>query len=156
MIPPEVTRIPDTAALLEFDPGAITEGKYDRGELTLMIPPERILPVCEFLKTKRGYRYLSDVTAVDRYPSEPRFEIVYHLYCHDRKERLRLKCLLRAEQPAIASVVPIWGAANWYEREVFDLFGIQFQGHPHLRRLLMPEDWEGHPLRKDYPVTGYR
>ncbi|MBI3895142.1 MAG: NADH-quinone oxidoreductase subunit C [Acidobacteria bacterium] len=156
MIPPEVARIPDTAALLEFDPGAIAEGKYDRRELTLMISPERLFPACEFLKTKRGYRYLSDVTAVDRYPSEPRFEVVYQLYCHDRKERLRLKCLLNGERAVIASVVPIWGAANWYEREVYDLFGVQFQGHPHLRRILMPEDWEGHPLRKDYPVTGYR
>lgn len=156
MMPPEVVRMPDAAALLEFDPGAIAEGKYDHGELTLVILPERMFSVCEFLKARRAYRYLSDVTAVDRYPSEPRFEVVYHLYCHDRKERLRLKCRLHGEQPEIVSVVPVWGAANWYEREVFDLFGIRFQGHPDLRRILMPEDWEGHPLRKDYPVTGYR
>jgi len=156
MMPPEVVRMPDAASLLEFDPGAIVEGKYDLGELTLVILPERIFSVCEFLKARRAYRYLSDVTAVDRYPSEPRFEVVYHLYCHDRKERLRMKCHLHGEQPEIVSVVPVWGAANWYEREVFDLFGIRFQGHPDLRRILMPEDWEGHPLRKDYPVTGYR
>jgi len=85
-----------------------------------------------------------------------RFEVVYHLYCHERHERLRLKCRLRGEHPVIASVTPVWSAANWYEREVFDLFGIRFEGHPHLRRLLMPDDWQGHPLRKDYPVTGYR
>ena len=156
MIPPEVARMPDAAALLEFDPGALADGKYDRDELTLVVPPEHIRPVCEFLKVRQGYRYLSDVTAVDWYPSEPRFEVVYHLYCHERKQRLRLKARLAGDHPEIASVVPVWGAANWYEREVFDLFGIQFAGHPHLRRILMPEDWQGHPLRKDYPVTGYR
>ena len=154
MIPPEVAQMPDAAALAEFAPEALLEGKYDRGELTLLIQRERILPVCEFLKTHRGYRYLSDVTAVDWHPSEPRFEVVYHLYCHERHERLRLKTRLGGEQPEIASVVPVWGTANWCEREVFDLFGIRFAGHPHLRRILMPEDWEGHPLRKDYPVRG--
>ena len=156
MIPPEVTQMPDAAALLAFDPAAMEDGKLDRGELTLVIRPDGIRPVCEFLKAHRGYRFLSDVTAVDWYPSEPRFEVVYHLYCHARRERLRLKCRLSAEQPEIASVVPVWDAANWYEREVFDLFGIRFEGHPHLRRILMPDDWQGHPLRKDYPVTGYR
>ncbi len=156
MIPPEAAGMPDTAALTEFDPEAILDGKFDRGELTLVIQPERIRRVCEFLKTQRGYRYLSDVTAVDWFPSEPRFEVIYHLYSHDRKERLRLKSRLSGESAEIASVVPVWGAANWYEREVFDLFGIQFRGHPHLRRILMPEDWQGHPLRKDYPITGYR
>jgi len=148
--------MPDSVALLEFDPAALEGGKFDRGELTLVIRPDRIVAVCEFLKAERGYRYLSDVTAVDWYPSEPRFEVVYHLYCHERRERLRLKCRLSGGQPAIASVTPVWSAANWYEREVFDLFGIRFEGHPHLRRILMPEDWQGHPLRKDYPVTGYR
>ncbi len=156
MIPPEVTRMPDTTALAEFDREAVVDGKFDRGELTLVIRPERIVAVSEFLKAQRGYRFLSDVTAVDWYPSEPRFEVVYHLYCHDRKDRLRLKARLSGELPEIASVVGVWGAADWYEREVFDLFGIRFRGHPHLRRILMPEDWQGHPLRKDYPVTGYR
>ena len=156
MISPEVTQMPDAVAVLEFDPAAVADGKLDRGELTLVIWPEPIRPVCEFLRAYRGYRYLSDLTAVDWYPSEPRFEVVYHLYCHERRERLRLKCRLSGEQPEVASVTPVWSAANWYEREVFDLFGIRFEGHPHLRRILMPEDWQGHPLRKDYPVTGYR
>ncbi len=156
MASPEVAGMPDTAALSEFDPEAVIDGKYDRGELTLVIRPDRIQRVCEFLKGQRGYRYLSDVTAVDWFPSEPRFEVIYHLYSHDRKERLRLKSRLSETAAEIASVVPVWGAANWYEREVFDLFGIQFRGHPHLRRILMPEDWQGHPLRKDYPITGYR
>ena len=156
MASPEVAGMPDTAALSEFDPEAVIDGKHDRGELTLVIRPDRIQRVCEFLKGKRGYRYLSDVTAVDWFPSEPRFEVIYHLYSHQRKERLRLKTRLSEASAEIASVVPVWGAANWYEREVFDLFGIQFRGHPHLRRILMPEDWQGHPLRKDYPITGYR
>lgn len=156
MIPPEVARMPDAAALLAFDPEAVLDGKYDHGELTLVIHPKRIRETCEFLKVRQGYRFLSDVTAVDWHPSEPRFEVVYHLYCHERKERLRLKCRLNGEGAEIASVTPVWSAANPHEREVFDLFGIQFAGHPHLRRILMPEDWEGHPLRKDYPVTGYR
>ena len=156
MIPPEVAKMPDASALLEFDPEAVAGGKYDRGELTLLIHPRKIVPVCEFLKIARQYRFLSDITAVDWYPSEPRFEVVYHIYSHEHKQRLRLKAKLGGENPEIASVTPVWRAANWYERETFDLFGIQFYGHPNLRRILMPEDWQGHPLRKDYPVTGYR
>ena len=156
MIPDEISETPDAAAVAEFDRLALEDGKLDRGELTLVIRRDRIEGVCNFLKVKRGYRFLSDVTAVDWHPSEPRFEVVYHLYCHVRRERLRLKCRVSGEHPEIASVVPVWSAANWYEREVFDLFGIRFAGHPHLRRILMPDDWQGHPLRKDYPVTGYR
>src|SRR3990172_3432847 len=148
MISPEAVQMPDAAALIDFDPESVVDGKYDRGEYTLVIQPQRIVPVCEFLKIARQYRYLSDITAVDWYPAEPRFEVVYHLYCHERRERLRLKCRLSGGQPAIASVTPVWSAANWYEREVFYLFGIRFEGHPHLRRILMPEDWQGHPLRK--------
>jgi NADH-quinone oxidoreductase subunit C len=156
MIAPEVMQKADAAAVAEFEPSAIEDGKFDRDELTLVIRPERIVTVCEFLKSKQRYHFLSDITAVDWYPSEPRFEVVYHLYSHERKERLRLKCRVRGEQPEIASVVQVWGAANWYEREVFDLFGVHFAGHPRLRRIMMPDDWQGHPLRKDYPVTGYR
>jgi NADH-quinone oxidoreductase subunit C len=155
-LPPEVIQMPDTSAVIEFDPEAVVGGKYDRSELTLLISPHRIVPVCEFLKIARQYRFLSDITAVDWYPAEPRFEVVYHIYSHEHKQRLRLKSKVSGEHPEIASVTSVWRAANWYEREVFDLFGIQFQGHPNLRRILMPDDWEGHPLRKDYPVTGYR
>jgi NADH-quinone oxidoreductase subunit C len=99
---------------------------------------------------------LSTVTAVDRYPAEPRFEVVYHLHSLERNERLRLKCRVTGEKPQIDSVTPVWRSADWYEREVFDLFGIRFNGHPDLRRIMLPDDWEGHPLRKDYPVTGSR
>ncbi|MBI3933052.1 MAG: NADH-quinone oxidoreductase subunit C [Acidobacteria bacterium] len=152
----ELAQNPDAAALIELDPRAVMDAKFDRDEWTLIIAPDRIRWACEILKARRGYLFLSDVTAVDRYPSEPRFEIVYHLRCYARKEWLRLKCLLSNEHPELESVTPVWRAANWYEREVFDLFGIRFGGHPDLRRILMPETWEGHPLRKDYPVTGYR
>ena len=152
----ELAQMPDAAALLELEPGAVVDAKFEREEWTLLLPPERIRWASETLKVRRGYQFLSDVTAVDWYPTEPRFEVVYHLRCYERKERLRLKCRLPADAPEIESVTGVWGAANWYEREVFDLCGIRFASHPDLRRILMPEDWEGHPLRKDYPVTGYR
>ena len=156
MTPADLAQMPDAAQLLALDSAAVLEGKFDRGEWTLSISPPRIRWAAEVLKTRRGYRFLSDVTAVDFHPSEPRFEVVYQLRSYERKERLRLKCRLAGELPEIETVSGVWSAANWYEREVFDLFGIRFHGHPNLRRILMPDDWEGHPLRKDYPVTGYR
>ena len=101
------------------------------------------------------YNFLSDLTCVDWYPAEPRCEVVYHLLSIPRKARLRLKVRLGGEEPRLESVTSVWPAANFFEREVVDLFGVYFQGHPSLRRILMPEDWEGHPLRRDYPVEGY-
>jgi NADH-quinone oxidoreductase subunit C len=124
------------------------------GELTVEIAPESLLDACHFLKRHLRFERLSTVTAVDRYPSQPRFEVVYHLQSIARKERLRLKCRLSGEQPEIDSATAVWRSANWFEREVFDLFGIRFRNHPDLRRIMMPDGWEGHPLRKDYPVTG--
>uniref|UniRef100_E6PZ77 NADH dehydrogenase I chain C, NuoC n=1 Tax=mine drainage metagenome TaxID=410659 RepID=E6PZ77_9ZZZZ len=103
-----------------------------------------------------GYNFLEDVTAVDWYPSEPRFQLSYHIVSHSRKERIRLLVMLPGVDPRIESMMSVWPSANYYEREVFDLFGIVFTGHPNLRRILMPDDWQGHPLRKDYPVEGYR
>jgi NADH-quinone oxidoreductase subunit C len=124
------------------------------GELTVEIAPERLVEACRLLKHERQFERLSTVTAVDRYPSQPRFEVVYHLQSITRKQRLRLKCRLPGEQPEIDSATAVWRSANWFEREVFDLFGIRFRNHPDLRRIMMPDGWEGHPLRKDYPVTG--
>jgi NADH-quinone oxidoreductase subunit C len=139
-----------------FDESAITGGHCERGELTLELAPARIAAVCEFLKRDQKFARLSTVTAVDRHPAEPRFEVVYHLHSVERNLRLRLKCRLTGDALEIDSVVPVWRGADWYEREVFDLFGIRFKGHPDLRRIMLPDDWEGHPLRKDYPVTGTR
>ena len=127
--------------------------KPDRGETTLEIAPEKIVETCRRLKHEGGYIRLSDLTAVDRYPDEPRFEVIYHLHSLEHNERLRLKARVSGE---IDSVTGVWRSANWYEREVFDLFGIKFHNHPELERILLPAEWEGHPLRKDYPVTGNR
>jgi len=156
MIAPQLAQAPEVAAILEWNADAVVDGKLDHGQLTLIVAPHRLESLCEFLKARRGYDFLSDITAVDWYPAEPRFEVIYHLRCYERKQLLRLKCRLGSDRAEIASVRPVWRAADWYEREVFDLFGIRFTGHPDLRRILMPEEWEGHPLRKDYPVTGHR
>ena len=156
MIPEKLREHAVVEALLAFDSGAFTDGRFERGELTLEVAPEKIASVCGFLKFDQQFVRLSTVTAVDRYPAEPRFEVVYHLHSIERNERLRLKCRISGEKPEIDSVTGVWRSANWYEREVFDLFGIVFHGHPDLRRIMLPEGWEGHPLRKDYPVTGSR
>ena len=103
-----------------------------------------------------GYNFFEDMTAVDWFPSSPRFQLSYHLLSHAFKERIRLRVLLEAEDPVGRIHHLGWAGANYYEREVFDLFGIRFEGHPNLRRIMMPDDWKGHPLRKDYPVEGYR
>jgi NADH-quinone oxidoreductase subunit C len=142
------------AALEAWDAAALVSTRTDRGELTLEIVPERIAAVCRLLKDEHGFIRLSAVTAVDRYPSEPRFEAIYLLHSIERNERVRLKCRLAGAEPEIESVTGVWRSANWYEREVFDMFGIRFRNHPDPRRILMPEDWSGYPLRKDYPVTG--
>jgi NADH-quinone oxidoreductase subunit C len=143
-------------AVEAFDADALRGGKFEFGELTLEVAPEKIASVCGFLKYDQKFIRLSTVTAVDRYPAEPRFEVVYHLHSIERNERLRLKSRLPGADPQIESVTPVWRSANWYEREVFDLFGVRFLNHPDLRRIMLPDDWEGHPLRKDYPVTGSR
>ncbi|MBV9573872.1 MAG: NADH-quinone oxidoreductase subunit C [Acidobacteriales bacterium] len=149
---------PAIARLSEWDPGCIESVKFYLDEMTIYVRRSAIREACALLRDDPNcqFNFLSDITCVDWVPSEPRFEIVYHLFSTFSKERLRLKVRLRGEEPAIESVTSIWPAANYFEREVFDLFGVRLHGHPYLRRLLMPEDWEGHPLRKDYPVEGYR
>ncbi len=143
-------------AVEAFDADALCGGKFEFGELTLEIAAAKIVSIGGFLKYDQKFIRLSTVTAVDRYPAEPRFEIVYHLHSIERNERVRLKCRLPGTDPQIESVTSVWRSANWYERETFDLFGIRFLNHPDLRRIMLPDDWEGHPLRKDYPVTGSR
>jgi NADH-quinone oxidoreductase subunit C len=132
-----------------------SDAKFDRAELTITVPRERIVEATQAAQ-QAGYNFLEDVTAVDWYPSEPRFQITYHILSHGLKERLRLAVRLDSEDASLDSITGVWPSANFYEREVFDLFGVHFGGHPNLRRIMMPEDWEGHPLRKDYPVEGYR
>jgi NADH-quinone oxidoreductase subunit C len=163
-MPPAVTDLeqlkshPAIARLVAWNPAAVTGAKFDREELTILIDGYALRDACGVLRDYPDcpFNYLSDVTCVDRYPSEPRFEVVYHLLSISKKERVRLKVRLDSGSPALESVTSVWPSANYFEREVFDLFGIRFNGHPYLVRLLMPEDWEGHPLRKDYPVEGYR
>jgi NADH-quinone oxidoreductase subunit C len=132
-----------------------TDAKFDRAELTITVSRENIIAACEAVK-QAGYTFLEDVTAVDWYPSEPRFQITYHILSMSLKARIRLVARLSEDDAVIDSIVGVWPSANFYEREVFDLFGVRFSGHPNLRRIMMPDDWQGHPLRKDYPVEGYR
>jgi NADH-quinone oxidoreductase subunit C len=132
-----------------------SDAKYDRNELTITVPREKIVAACEAARSA-GYNFFEDVTAVDWYPSEPRFQISYSLLSHSLKRRLRIVVRLAGDDASLDSITPVWPAANFYEREIFDLFGVNFAGHPNLRRIMMPEDWQGHPLRKDYPVEGYR
>jgi NADH-quinone oxidoreductase subunit C len=149
----------DNAALAALEvtfPDAITAGHNDRNEPTVWIAPASIVEVCRFLKLEQKFIRLSAITAVDWLPADPRFEVVYLLHSLVRNERLRLKCWIGENDPNIDSVTAIWRTADWYEREVFDLFGIRFRNHPDLTRILMPSDWEGHPLRKDYPVHGHK
>ncbi|HTQ55211.1 MAG TPA: NADH-quinone oxidoreductase subunit C [Bryobacteraceae bacterium] len=156
MLPENLKEYAAAAALDAFDAEAVAAGKFDRGELTLEIARDKIVAVCGFLKQERGFTRLSTVTGVDWYPEEPRFEVVYHLLAVDRNERLRLKCRVPGGDSEIDSVTPVWRGANWFERETFDLFGIRFRNHPDLRRIMLPDEWEGYPLRKDYAVTGSR
>jgi NADH-quinone oxidoreductase subunit C len=142
--------------LKEWEPQAVAEVIEFRGETTVVIPREQLRRATEFLATDLGFTFLSDITAVDRFPLEPRFELNYHLLALDRQERLRLKVRVSGREPVVPSVTAIWPGANWHERESYDLMGIRFEGHPELTRILMPDDWEGYPLRKDYPVEGYR
>ena len=139
--------------LRERFPEAILSAKSFRNEITVVVTPSEIVRVCRHLKEDPDLRYdfLSDLTAVDRLREHPRFEVVYHLYSLQFKRRVRLKVLVE-EGEAVPSVTQVWGTADWHEREVYDMFGVGVEGHPDLRRILMPEDWEGHPLRKDYPV----
>jgi NADH-quinone oxidoreductase subunit C len=121
---------------------------------TIYAPREHVEAIARVLRDDPACRFdvLIELTAVDRRPYEPLFEVVYLLLSLEHRQRLRLKIRVPLEDPVIATVSGVWAVANWLEREVWDLFGIAFAGHPDLRRLLMPDDWEGHPLRKDYPV----
>ena len=146
---------PAIQAILAWNADALTDAKSDFNELTLTIAPEQIRAAC-FAMQAAGYNFFEDLTAVDWFPAAPRFQLSYHLTSFAMKDRVRLRVMLDDAEPAVESITPVWAGANYYEREVFDLFGIRFEEHPNLRRIMMPEEWVGHPLRKDYPVEGYR
>lgn len=153
----------DTKALQGFveqlkqeNPAWIEDVKEAHGEVTAIVPREAIADVCRSLKTNHGFDMLADLTAADRGPEEdPRFEVVYHLFSTKHFNRLRLKALLAEDEPHIATVETVWKTANWHEREVYDMFGVIFEGHSDLRRILLPSDFDGHALRKDYPLRGF-
>jgi NADH-quinone oxidoreductase subunit C len=144
--------------LQDWDPQAVAEVIEFRGETTVVVPASHLIRTAEFLASDPSLRFtfLADLTVVDRFPIEPRFELNYQLLSMEKVLKLRLRVKLPGADPTLQTVTPIWPTANWHEREVFDLFGVRFQGHPDLRRILKPEQWEGHPLRKDYPVEGFR
>jgi len=132
---------------------ALEVGEF-RGEVTLVAPADRVVDVLRAVRTALGEpAVLTDLTAADRHPAEPRFEVVYLVTGYTPPARLRVKARLPGSRPVIASVTDLWSGADWLEREVYDLFGIRFEGHPNLTRILMPADWEGYPLRKDFPLT---
>ena len=143
-------------AIQAAQPGALLDAKFDRGELTLKDRPRAHSRAAAALVQKSGYNFLEDVTCVDYYPAEPRFQVIYHIVSHGLKARVRLAVPVESLDAEVDSITPVWPSADFYEREVFDLFGVRFGGHPNLRRIMMPDEWEGHPLRKDYPVEGYR
>jgi NADH-quinone oxidoreductase subunit C len=151
--PPADKPVPDfISALQSAVPGAVSQVSYFVGDWTVIVPSTRLLDVARHFRTA-GFDFCSDVTASD-WPQRPqRFDVVYSLYAIGRKQRVRVK-VRAAEQERVPSVTGVWPAANWLEREVYDMFGVAFTGHPDLRRMLMPDDWQGHPQRKDYPLEG--
>lgn len=134
----------------------VADVKDALGEVTVTVPREHIYAACAFLRDDHGFDMLADLCGADRGPEDdPRFEINYHLLSTTHYNRLRLKVLLSEDEPNVQSVEPLWKTANWHERETFDLFGVIFDGHPDLRRILLPSEFDGHALRKDYPLRGY-
>jgi NADH-quinone oxidoreductase subunit C len=128
-----------------------------RGEVTHLVEREAIRSLCNYLKMDPDFRmdFIVDVVGADYMGESPRFEVVYHLYSIKKKHRIRLKVRVN-EGETVPSVTPVWPGADWPEREVFDMYGVAFEGHPNMKRIYMPEDWDGYPLRKDYPLRGYK
>lgn len=153
-----LTAAATVALVKEKFPQAVVETVEFRDEQTIVLQPASLTKVCAYLRESLRYDFLSTVTAVDWPERVPRFDVVYQLLSLSNQCVLRLKVRVGEkgeEHPSVPSVCGIWPGANWYEREVYDLFGIEFSGHPDLKRILMPPDWTTHPLRKDYPLTGF-
>jgi NADH-quinone oxidoreductase subunit C len=144
--------------LRAWNPQAVSQVVEYRGETTIVVPREMLRATAQQCKENPALNFnlLSDATCVDRFPIEPRLELNYQLVSIPRGDRIRLRTSVSSQQPVVDSLVPVWAGANWLEREIFDLFGIRFEGHPDLRRILLPDDFEGFPLRRDFPVEGKR
>jgi NADH-quinone oxidoreductase subunit C len=144
--------------LRSWSANALSEVIEFRGETTIVVARKVLRAAAERCRDDEGLQFnlLTDATCIDRFPMEPRFELNYHLVSIPRRHKVRLRVRLSGDDPVVDSLVPVWPGANWLEREIFDLFGIRFTDHPDLRRILLPDDWEGYPLRKDYPVEGFR
>jgi NADH-quinone oxidoreductase subunit C len=156
--PAASTPSPVAAALQREHPEYVTEVVEAFNETTLIVPREQIASACQYLKSTPGleFNFLSDLCGFDRGPEEePRFEVNYHLFSTTKHHRVRLKVLLNEDDAHLPTVTGVWRTANWHERETYDLFGIIFDEHPDLRRILLPDDWQGHALRKDFPLRGY-
>jgi NADH-quinone oxidoreductase subunit C len=155
VLPESVADNAVAVALNERLPSAIEDVRINVDGPVFVIAREQIVRVCRYLKDECGFNRISGISGVDWWPRTPRFEVVYLLHSTANKQRVRL--IVRVdENETLESVTSVWRGANWYEREVFDLFGVSISNHPKLDRIMMPVDWEGHPLRKDYPVHGYR
>jgi NADH-quinone oxidoreductase subunit C len=139
-----------------WNANAVSEVIEFHGETTIVVPPELLRATAEYCRSKLQFNYLSDATSLDRFPVEPRFELNYHLVSIPNKSKIRLRTRVSGADPVVDSMVPVWPGANWLEREIYDLMGVRFNGHPDLRRILLPDDWEGYPLRRDYPTEGFR
>jgi NADH-quinone oxidoreductase subunit C len=159
-----VTQLADVNAnlvvehLRSWNPKAVSQIVEYRGETTIVIPREHLRAAAQECKDHPtlNFNLLSDATCVDRFPIEPRFELNYSLVSIPRRDRIRLRTTVSAQHAVVDSLMPVWPGANWLEREIFDLFGIQFEGHTDLRRILLPEGFQGFPLRRDFPTEGQR
>ncbi len=153
-VPSDATDDPDVAALAAGVDGAVVEAVAFADQVTVTVPREKVLEACRFLKEERGFGFLVDLTAVD-WPEreEGRFDVIHWLHRFEDNRRLRLRTVVAEGEP-VASVTGVWKTANWLEREAYDMFGIHFEGHPNLERILTWEGFNGHPLRKDFPVEG--
>ncbi len=151
--PPLLPKFPEQLLIEKKFPHAVFDWYEKLGMRTLIIEGDRVFDIVKLLKEDQGYDFLTDITAVDYHPRKPRYEIVYHLMNMETKARIRLKVQSDDKHPTVPSLTSLWPIADWLEREVWDMFGVKFAGHPNLKRLLLYEEFQGHPLRKDYPKT---
>ena len=155
MLPEAAAQNPVAIELEKSIPGVVVDFKTELDGSAIYIAHGSVVAAAKHLRDVAGFERLSAITAIDWWPRDPRFEVIYLLHSVNRNDRMRMVLRCKESDP-IESVTRIWRSANWYEREVFDLFGVQFFNHPNLERIMMPVDWEGYPLRKDYPIHGHK